>query len=149
MGAAAAGAPAAWPECAAKSVCAMRIATTLLLTPSYTNAVAGATALNVAGGMSGFAAALAPELALAGFEAQDDAIEEALGSLVGGGFKCDGLMEGSANAGRSRATISGSMPAAIRSTLRSNSPAAPCSRACARRRTRSSVSRSRHTASPP
>src|SRR5215831_11735351 len=37
---------------------AMRIATTLLLTPSYTNAVAGATALNVAGGMSGFAAAL-------------------------------------------------------------------------------------------
>src|ERR1700722_949770 len=35
---------------------AMRIATTLLLTPSYTNAVAGATALNVAGGMSGFAA---------------------------------------------------------------------------------------------
>src|ERR1700730_15522699 len=34
---------------------AMRIATTLLLTPSYTNAVAGATALNVAGGMSGFA----------------------------------------------------------------------------------------------
>jgi 2-methylcitrate dehydratase PrpD len=32
---------------------AMRIATTLLLTPSYTNAVAGATALNVAGGMSG------------------------------------------------------------------------------------------------
>src|SRR6516165_6015256 len=29
---------------------AMRIATTLLLTPSYTNAVAGATALNVAGG---------------------------------------------------------------------------------------------------
>src|ERR1700720_1499595 len=65
---------------------AMRIATTLLLTPSYTNAVAGATALNVAGGMSCFAAALAPELALAGFEAQADAIEEALGQLVGGGF---------------------------------------------------------------
>src|SRR5438067_11218584 len=31
---------------------AMRIATVLVLTPSYTNAVAGATALNVAGGMS-------------------------------------------------------------------------------------------------
>src|SRR5712691_11196674 len=46
---------------------AMRIATTLLLTPSYTNAVAGATALNVAGGMSGFAGALAPELAQARF----------------------------------------------------------------------------------
>ena len=72
---------------------AMRIATTLLLTPSYTNAVAGATALNVAGGMSGFAAALGPELALAGFEAQDDAIEEALGNLVGGGFKPDGVLD--------------------------------------------------------
>jgi 2-methylcitrate dehydratase PrpD len=73
---------------------AMRIATTLLLTPSYTNAVAGATALNVAGGMSGFAAALAPELALAGFEAQKDAIEEALGQLVGSGFTPDSLAEG-------------------------------------------------------
>ncbi len=71
----------------------MRIATVLLLTPSYTNAVAGATALNVAGGMSGFAAALAPELALAGFEAQADAIEEALGHLVGGGFTPDGLLD--------------------------------------------------------
>src|SRR5215467_1987982 len=70
---------------------AMRIATTLLLTPSYTNAVAGATTLNVAGGMSGFAACLAPELALAGFEAQEDAIEEALGQLVGSGFAPDGL----------------------------------------------------------
>jgi 2-methylcitrate dehydratase PrpD len=65
---------------------AMRIATVLVLTPSYTNAVAGATALNVAGGMSGFAAALAPELALAGFEAQPDAVEEALSQLVGSGF---------------------------------------------------------------
>jgi 2-methylcitrate dehydratase PrpD len=71
----------------------MRIATTLLLTPSYTNAVAGATTLNVAGGMSGFAAALAPELALAGFEAQQDAIEEALGELVGSGFTPRGLLE--------------------------------------------------------
>src|SRR3990172_2952012 len=72
---------------------AMRVATTQLLTPSYTNAVAGATALNVAGGMSGFACALAPELALAGFEAQDDAIEEALSKLVGDGFKPDGLLD--------------------------------------------------------
>jgi 2-methylcitrate dehydratase PrpD len=72
---------------------AMRIATTLVLTPSYTNAVVGATALNVAGGMSGFAAALAPELALAGFEAQDDAIEQSLGQLVGGGFTPDGLLD--------------------------------------------------------
>jgi 2-methylcitrate dehydratase PrpD len=73
---------------------AMRIATTLLLTPSYTNAVAGATALNVAGGMSGYAGALAPELALAGFEAQSDAIEEALGQLVGGGFATDRVLDG-------------------------------------------------------
>jgi 2-methylcitrate dehydratase PrpD len=72
---------------------AMRIATTLLLTPSYTNAVAGATALNVAGGMSGFAAALAPELARAGFAAQDDAIEQALGDLVGSGFAPERLLE--------------------------------------------------------
>jgi 2-methylcitrate dehydratase PrpD len=72
---------------------AMRIATTLLLTPSYTNAVAGATTLNVAGGMSGFAAALAPELVLAGFEAQPNAIEEALGNLVGSGFTPDRITE--------------------------------------------------------
>ena len=72
---------------------AMRIATTLLLTPSYTNAVAGATALNVAGGMSGYAGALAPDLALAGFEAQEDAIEEALGQLVGGGFTAEGMLD--------------------------------------------------------
>ena len=71
----------------------MRIGTTLLLTPSYTNAVAGATALNVAGGMSGFAAALAPELARAGFEAQDDAIEQALGDLVGSGFTPERLLD--------------------------------------------------------
>ena len=72
---------------------AMRIATTLLLTPSYTNAVAGATTLNVAGGISGYAGALAPELALAGFEAQPDAVEEALGQLVGAGFTTDGMLD--------------------------------------------------------
>ena len=72
---------------------AMRIATTLVLTPSYTNAVVGATALNVAGGMSGFAAALAPDLALAGFAAQPDAVEESLGQLVGGGFAPEHLLD--------------------------------------------------------
>src|SRR5690606_28201726 len=71
----------------------MRIATTLLLTPSYTNAVAGATVLNLAGGMSGFAAALAPELAIAGFEAQEGAVEQALGTLVGDGFDPDRAVE--------------------------------------------------------
>jgi 2-methylcitrate dehydratase PrpD len=71
---------------AAQVSSAMRIATTLVLTPSYTNAVAGATTLNVAGGMSGFAGALAPELA-------GDAVEEALSSLVGEGFKPEGLLD--------------------------------------------------------
>jgi 2-methylcitrate dehydratase PrpD len=70
----------------------MRIATTLLMTPSYTNAVAGATTLNVAGGMSGVVGTLAPELALAGFTAQEDAVEEALGRLVGDGFSPDNLL---------------------------------------------------------
>lgn len=72
---------------------AMRIATTLLLTPSYTNAVAGATALNVAGGMSGFAAALAPELAQAGFIAEENAVELALGQLVGAGFSAEHALD--------------------------------------------------------
>ncbi len=72
---------------------ALRIGATLVLTPSYTNAVAGATTLNVAGGMSGFAAALAPELALAGFTAQENAIEEALSSLVGDGFEPGAMLD--------------------------------------------------------
>jgi 2-methylcitrate dehydratase PrpD len=93
LAAAAAGARLRGLDAAGISL-AMRIATTLVLTPSYTNAVAGATALNVAGGMSGFAAALAPELALAGFAAQPDAIEEALSQLVGGGFAPERLLDG-------------------------------------------------------
>jgi 2-methylcitrate dehydratase PrpD len=66
---------------------ALRIGAILVLTPGYTNAVAGATALNVAGGMSGFAGVLAPELALAGVAAQPDAIEEGFGQLAGDGFR--------------------------------------------------------------
>jgi 2-methylcitrate dehydratase PrpD len=73
--------------------CAMRIATTMLLTPSYTNAVAGATALNVAGGMSGFAGALAPDLVFSGFEAQENAIEQSLSELTGEGFAPAGLLD--------------------------------------------------------
>jgi len=72
---------------------AMRISTTLLLTPSYNNVVSGATALNVAGGMSSFVGALAPELVLAGFEAQQDAIEEALRQMVGTGFNAEHLLD--------------------------------------------------------
>src|SRR5262249_31743013 len=56
-------------------------------------AVAGATALNVAGGMSGFAGVLAPELALAGLTAQPDAIEEAFSRLVGDGFRPEAVTE--------------------------------------------------------
>ncbi|OLD63326.1 MAG: hypothetical protein AUI47_09425 [Acidobacteria bacterium 13_1_40CM_2_68_5] len=72
---------------------ALRIGAILVLTPGYTNAVAGATALNVAGGMSGFAGVLAPELALAGVVAQPNAIEEAFGQLVGDGFRPEALTE--------------------------------------------------------
>jgi 2-methylcitrate dehydratase PrpD len=73
---------------------ALRIGAILVLTPAYTNAVAGATALNVVGGMSGFAGALAPELALAGVAAQPNAIEEAFGQLVGDGFRPEAVTEG-------------------------------------------------------
>jgi 2-methylcitrate dehydratase PrpD len=72
---------------------ALRIGAILVLTPGYTNAVAGATALNVAGGMSGLAGALAPELALAGVTAQPNAIEEAFGQLVGDGFRPEAVTE--------------------------------------------------------
>src|SRR5213594_4713329 len=72
---------------------ALRLGAVLILTPGYTNAVAGATALNVAGGMSGFAGILAPELALAGVAAQPNAIEEAFGQLVGDGFRPEALTE--------------------------------------------------------
>lgn len=64
----------------------MRIATTMLMAPSYTNTTVGATALNLPAGLSGFAAVIAPELALAGYAAEDDAIEHALGRMVGAGF---------------------------------------------------------------
>jgi 2-methylcitrate dehydratase PrpD len=72
---------------------ALRLGAVLILTPAYTNAVAGATALNVAGGMSGFAGTLAPELALAGVAAQPNAIEEAFGQLVGDGFRPEAVTE--------------------------------------------------------
>lgn len=90
LGGVAAGARARGLDAAGISL-ALRIAASLVMTPSYTNAVAGATSLNAPGGMSGFAAALAPELALAGFVAKDDAIEESLGQLTGDGFRPEGL----------------------------------------------------------
>lgn len=72
---------------------ALRIGSILVLTAGYTNAVAGATALNVVGGMSGFAGTLAPELALAGVAAQPDAVEEAFTHLVGAGFRPEAATE--------------------------------------------------------
>src|SRR5215471_901573 len=72
---------------------ALRIGSILVLTPGYTNAVAGATALNVAGGMSGFAGVLAPELALAGVAAQPNAVEESLSQLVGDGFRPEAVTD--------------------------------------------------------
>jgi 2-methylcitrate dehydratase PrpD len=72
----------------------MRIATTMLMAPSYTNTTVGATALNLPAGMSGFAAVLAPELVLAGFAAQENAIEQALGQMVGAGFNPTRITKG-------------------------------------------------------
>src|SRR4030095_1506812 len=72
---------------------ALRIGAILVLTPGYTNAVAGATALNVAGGMSSFAGALAPELALAGNEPKATAIEETSAQLTGNGFRSEAVTE--------------------------------------------------------
>lgn len=78
---------------AAGTSLALRIGATQVLTPSYTNAVAGATSLNVAGGMAGLVGALAPDLALAGFAARPDAIEEAFANLVGDGFRPEPVTE--------------------------------------------------------
>ncbi len=92
LGAAAAGARISGFDAADTSL-AMRVVTPLLLTPSYTNAVAGATVLNVAGGMSCHAGVLAPDLVRSGFEAQPDAVEEALGQMVGAGFDAEHLLD--------------------------------------------------------
>jgi 2-methylcitrate dehydratase PrpD len=73
---------------------AMRIATTMLMTPSYMNTAAGGTTLNLPAGMGGLAATLAPQMALAGYHAQEDAIEEALGRMVGTGFDPAGVADG-------------------------------------------------------
>lgn len=71
----------------------IRIATTMLMVPSYTNTVAGATALNLPAGLSACAAVLAPELALAGYTAEPEAVEHALGTMVGSRFDPAGLAD--------------------------------------------------------
>ncbi|CAN5843665.1 MmgE/PrpD family protein [soil metagenome] len=85
LGAAAAGARLHGLDGAGVSL-AMRVATSMLMTPSYNNTVAGGTTLNLPAGLAAEAATLVPEMAAAGYEAQDDAIEEALGVMVGAGF---------------------------------------------------------------
>ncbi len=85
LGAAAAGARLHGLDGAGVSL-AMRVATSMLMTPSYNNTVAGGTTLNLPAAMGAVAATLAPEMAMAGYAAQDDAIEEALGVMVGAGF---------------------------------------------------------------
>ncbi len=92
LGAIAAGARARGLN-AAQTSTAVRIGANLVVSAAYSNVVAGATTVNVAGGMSGFAAALAPELALAGFIAQDNAIEQAMTSLVSDGFDASHLLD--------------------------------------------------------
>lgn len=85
LGAAAAGARLHGLDGAGVSL-AMRVATTMLMTPSYNNTVAGGTTLNLPAGLGAVAATLAPEMAAGGYMAQEDAIEEALGVMVGASF---------------------------------------------------------------
>lgn len=79
---------------AARTARALRIGAPLVLAPSNRHVGLGASALNVAGGMSGFVGVLAPDLVLAGFEGYEDAVEEAFAELVGDGFEPDRLTDG-------------------------------------------------------
>jgi len=71
---------------AAATSTAMRIGGNLMVTAGYGNVVAGATTINASGGMAAMAAVLAPQLAAAGFTAQDDAIEQTMVHLLSEGF---------------------------------------------------------------
>ncbi|MDB5383602.1 MAG: 2-methylcitrate dehydratase PrpD [Rhodospirillales bacterium] len=73
---------------------AIRIATTMMMLPSYNNTVTGATTLNLPAGMGAYAGVLAPEMARAGFFAQEDSVEEALGVMIGTGFDPAPLLPG-------------------------------------------------------
>jgi 2-methylcitrate dehydratase PrpD len=73
---------------------AIRIGGNLMVTAGYGNVVAGATTLNSVGGMSAMAAVTAPELLLAGFTAQDDAIEQAMTELLSVGFDDTPVFDG-------------------------------------------------------
>ena len=73
---------------------ALRIGATMIMTPSYINATTGGTALNLPAGVAAMACSLAPKLALAGFSANVDTVEEALGRLVGRGFDAGSVADG-------------------------------------------------------
>jgi 2-methylcitrate dehydratase PrpD len=79
---------------AAQTYAALRVGAVLVLTPGYSNVLAGGTALNLAGGLAGCVGVLVPNLVEAGFEAQPDAVEESFGRLVGDGFEPAVLLEG-------------------------------------------------------
>lgn len=64
----------------------VRVATSMLMTPSYNNTVGGGTTLNLPAGLGAMAATLAPEMVAAGYTAQDDAIEQAPSIMVDAGF---------------------------------------------------------------
>src|SRR5262245_11568675 len=86
LGAAAAGARLHGMDGAGVSL-AMRIATSMLMTASYGNTVAGGTTLNLPAGLGAVAATLAPEMVAAGYAAPDEAINEAPGLMPSAGFE--------------------------------------------------------------
>src|SRR5262249_19183875 len=92
LGAAAAGARLHGLDGAGVSL-AMRIATSMLMTASYNNTVLGGTTLNLPAGLGAMAATLAPEMAAAGYTAQDDAIEAAPGLMMATGFSPEALAD--------------------------------------------------------
>jgi 2-methylcitrate dehydratase PrpD len=73
---------------------ALRIGATMIMTPSYMNAATGGTALNLPAGIAAMACALAPKLALAGFSAHEDTVEESLDRLVGRAFDPECVADG-------------------------------------------------------
>ncbi len=77
----------------AQTSLALRIGAILILTPAYTNAVAGARTPAKPLMPPARFSAVAPELALAGIAAQPNAIEEAFGQLVGDGFRPEAVIE--------------------------------------------------------
>ena len=119
LGAAAAGARLHELDGAGVSL-AMRVATTMLMTPSYNNTVAGGTTLNLPAGLGAVAATLAPEMAASRLRGAGRRDRGGARRHGGRGLRrprsCPTTWGGG---GRSWRTISASTPAAIRSMPRS------------------------------